>query len=349
MRGPRADLTVTQWVAALALLALMIALLMGLWRTHDIVLLVFLGIVFGIFLDTLTRGIRRLTHLSRPWALAAVLLLFIVGVAVSIAWFVPRIAPDIIHLSERLPQAIESLEDMLRDTEWGRFITGQLSAMQDGFGLTPETAQRFLGVFSTLVGGVAGAVIIFVLGIYFAAEPRVYARGILALIPQAGRLRGEQVLDELGHALRWWLGGRLLSMLAVFVLTWLGLEFLQVPLAFLLAAIAGLLSSIPNIGPIVSVVPALLIAVGEGDPRAALHVILLYIVVQILESYTITPFIQRKAVSLPPALLLIFQLLMGVLAGFIGLFAATPLLVVCMVLVKMLYVQDRLDGKVSLP
>lgn len=349
MDMPRTAMTAPRWLAGLALLALVVIVLLVLHRTHDILLLVFLGIVFGVFLDAVARGVSRVTHLPRPWSVLASLLLFLFIAGLISVWLVPRVAPDLVHLSERLPQALQSLGDLLRNTNWGSAILDRLSEFKNDIGLTPQTARQFFGLFSTLLGGMVGALVIFILGIYFASEPNSYTRGVLALVPEHGEERARQVLGELGHALRWWLVGRLLSMLVVFLLTWLGLVLLDVPLPLLLAAIAGLLSFVPNIGPILSAIPAVLVPLADGGLQQAVHVVLLYIAVQTLESYTITPLIQRKAVSLPPALLLTFQLLMGVLAGFLGVFVATPLLVTIVVLVKMLYVCDRLGKRVPLP
>jgi predicted PurR-regulated permease PerM len=152
----------------------------------------------------------------------------------------------------------------------------------------------------------------------------------------------------MGRALRWWLLGRFASMGIVFVLTWIGLALLGVPLPFLLALIAGLFSFVPTFGPVASAVPAVLVGLSAGLQQA-LWVALLYLAVQMVESYGITPLIQRRTVRIPPALLVVFQLIMAVLAGVLGVLLATPILVVLMVLVGMLYVEDRLGEETDLP
>lgn len=162
------------------------------------------------------------------------------------------------------------------------------------------------------------------------------------------RPRGSEVARELAHALRWWFMGRLTSMLIVFVFTWIGLTLLGTPLAFLLALIAGLFSFVPTFGPVTSAVPAVLVGL-SASPMGAVWVALLCLGVQMVESYGITPFIQRRAVRVPPALLLGFQLIMGAAAGVLGLIVATPVVVILMVLAQMLYVQDRLGEEARLP
>lgn len=137
-------------------------------------------------------------------------------------------------------------------------------------------------------------------------------------------------------------------MAVVGILTWLGLVLLQVPLAMTLAILAALLSFVPNVGPILSAIPAALVGLAQS-PTTALYVVGLYVAVQTIESYLITPLIQREAVLLAPALVLTMQLAFGLLFGFLGLLVATPLTVILVVLVKMLYLEDRLGEKVELP
>lgn len=143
----------------------------------------------------------------------------------------------------------------------------------------------------------------------------------------------------LGHALSWWLVGRFASMAAVGVLTTLALSAIDMPLALVLGVIAGLFSFVPYIGPISSAVPAILIGLTES-PWMAVYVVVIYAVIQFLEGNFITPLIQRRAVSLAPAVLLFSQFAMAVFYGLFGVLLATPLAIVLIVLVQMLYVQD---------
>jgi predicted PurR-regulated permease PerM len=135
-------------------------------------------------------------------------------------------------------------------------------------------------------------------------------------------------------------------MAVVGVLTAIGLWVAGVPLAFVLGLIAALLSFVPYIGPLAAVIPAALVALAE-DPTKVIYVFALYGAVQLLESYLITPLIQERAVSIPPAVLIAAQVIMGVLAGAAGVLMATPLAVVLIVLVQMLYLEDVLGDSVS--
>jgi len=128
------------------------------------------------------------------------------------------------------------------------------------------------------------------------------------------------------------------------LLTWIGLSILGVPLALTLGLIAGLLSFIPNFGPIMSAVPAILLAFIDS-PISALYVLILFIVVQLIESNLVTPLIERRTVELPPVLTIVAQLALTILFGAVGLILATPILAVVMVLVQTLYIQDVLGDK----
>jgi predicted PurR-regulated permease PerM len=297
--------------------------------------------------DSVARLLQRATRLPRGWSLS-VAALAVLALVIGGGWLLaPQVVADAVRLGEQIPASLAQMEESLRSTDWGQDLMEAVSDLESQATIG-DAARRFMGVFSTLVGVVTAALVILVLGLYLAIEPRVYVSGTLRLLPAHARARATEVAEELCHALRWWLVGRLASMFVVFLLTWGALLLLGLPLAFLLALIAGFLSFIPNLGPILSAVPAVLVGLAQG-PQQALWVVLAYVLVQTVESYSITPLIQRRAVQLPPALLLSFQLVMGAVAGFLGLFVATPLLVVLMVLVRMLYIQDRLKEDIGLP
>lgn len=137
-------------------------------------------------------------------------------------------------------------------------------------------------------------------------------------------------------------------MLVVGAFTWVGLLALGAPFALTLATVAALLSFIPNIGPILSAVPAVLVGL-TISPTMALYVMLLYIGVRIVETYLVTPLIQRSIIAMPPALLMTAQLAMGVPLGVLGLLVAAPLTLVVLVLVETLYIQDTLGESAEAP
>lgn len=197
-------------------------------------------------------------------------------------------------------------------------------------GLLPVIGQRQLcltrigGIVLSTAGLLAGIVIVAFLGLYLAAEPDVYFSGIRRATPGRYRATLDACAASAVRNLRWWLLAQMFSMAAVGTLVTLGLWALGVPLAGTLGIIAALMTFIPNVGPILSVVPAALLALAIS-PGKGLLTVLLFVVVHFLEGNIITPLLQRQIVRLPPALTLTVQLLLAVIAGPLGVALAAPL------------------------
>jgi predicted PurR-regulated permease PerM len=156
------------------------------------------------------------------------------------------------------------------------------------------------------------------------------------------------VLDAIGDTLARWLVGKVASMIVVGVATATGLWALDVPLAMVLGLIAGLLDFIPYIGPLMAGVPAVLIAFSIS-PELGLYTMLLFLGIQLAEGYLLSPLIEARSVSLPPALTIAMQMLLGALFGMAGIALATPIAAVLSVLVTMLYIQDVLGDSPPKP
>lgn len=317
-------------------------LLMGLavllvWPASPVFLVAFSAVLLALLLDGLAFLLRRLVPL--PATAARLTVVVLLGLAV-LAFFLlvgPRFSEQASELAERLPSAI----DQVRDAVSRPPLQGQIENLDPG-ALAPsgkDIVAGITGVFSTAFTLVANVAAIFVIGFYLALQPGIYVRGVLHLVPRDNRERARRILHTLGHALRWWLVGRFASMTGVGLLTTLGLWLIDMPLALVLGVIAGLFSFVPYIGPITSIVPALLIALTESLPMT-LWVVLVYVGVQFIEGNFLTPLIQRRAVSLAPAVLLLAQFALGLFYGLFGVLLATPLAIVVIVLVQMLWVQD---------
>lgn len=184
------------------------------------------------------------------------------------------------------------------------------------------------------------------IGLFLAYDPQTYRNGLVRLIPIKKRKRAQEVLDEVTSTLRWWLVGKFFSMAIIGFFTTIGLWLLGVPLAITLGLIAAILTFVPNLGAILATLPAVLIAASQ-DLDKAFYVVILYIVIQTVESNVITPTIQEKTISLPPALTISAQLLMAILVGGLGLVLATPLTAMLVVLLRMLYIEDVLNENPS--
>jgi len=312
------------------------------WQIAQVLLALFAASLFAILLDGLAGFAVRGTRLPRLAALILVLVVLLV-VTGAFVWSVgPQVSNQISALAERVPAATEQVASLLRETAWGRAVLENLPAPEAMVLPSGESIlARISGVFSTTLSFITNTVIIVVVGLYLALEPNLYVNGVLRLLPASRRQQGRHLLRQLGHALRWWLVGRIASMTAVGLLTAAGLWMIDLPLMLGLSVIAGLLSFVPYLGPILAAVPAILVGLVEG-PWQAFYVIVVYSAVQFLEGNIITPVIQERVVSLPPAVLLAAQLAMGVLFGLFGVLVATPLAVAVILVVQVLYIQTYL-------
>jgi predicted PurR-regulated permease PerM len=204
------------------------------------------------------------------------------------------------------------------------------------------------GVVSSTFGVIGDVAVVISVGLFFAIHPSLYAQGLVRLLPIPRRKRAALILAQVGTQLQWWFVGQLCSMFSIGIVTYLGLKLLGVPMAVTLAMLAGLMNFVPNFGPLIAAAPAVVLAFApRGDqtelrPALAGWVIVMYIIIQLLEGWVITPFFQQRAVELPPALIIISQVVFALFFGPIGLILATPILAATIVLVRMIYVEDIL-------
>jgi predicted PurR-regulated permease PerM len=318
-----------------------------LYHAAEVFLLLFAGVLIAVLLRGLSDLLSGATGLPAGGSLAVVgvVLLALLGLG---GWFLAsEIAAQFDQLGQKLTQALHSLEKRLQQYEWGRQLLAQSPTAGQLMSGRFDVLGRITGLFSSALGVIANVFIVLFIGIYVAVNPGVYRRGLLHLIPPAQRERARETLDAVDLTLRWWLLGRLLDMTVVGVLTSVGLMFLGVPAPIALGLLAFVLVFIPYLGPILSAVPAVLIAWMTMSAADALYVALFYIGLQTVESYLLQPLIQERSIRLPPAVIISAQVLMGVLVGTLGVMFATPLAAAVAVAVKMLYVEDTLGDAIT--
>lgn len=308
----------------------------------DLLLLLFAGVLLAIFLRSLAGWVASRTGLSIRWSLTATVIVLL-GSAIAVGWlYAPQLAEQSDTLTQTLPTAFSDLTSWLRQYTWGQWIIDQFaSGASNG-----DVAGKATTALSTLTHGVVAAIVILFSGLYLAAEPTPYIRGLLRLVPRGRRRRAAETLYATGHVLRWWLLGQALAMAVVGLAMGIGLAIIGVQLAFLLGVLAGLFEFVPFLGPMLALGPALLLALANGTEQA-LYVLVLYAAVQTCEGYVLTPLVQRKAVSLPPVVTITAQVGLSWVAGPIGLLVAVPLTAVVLVSVQMLYVEDRLGDRIA--
>lgn len=335
-------LLVTIGVTALALGAMF-----ALWQLASVLLLLFGGALFGVFLTGLASPLQRVLSLPKWGAvlIAALLSAGLLALFGSLAG--PAIAEQMVALSQQFSDGLKQMESFLMAQSWGEPLLNWAREQWEQAPLSPKQLMgQVTSAFSVVFGVFADLFVMLFIGFYLALHPNPYTRSVLFLFPESRRKRVQEVLNASYQALKWWLIGRASSMAIVAVLTAIGLWLLGVELVLALAFLAGLLSFVPFIGPIAAAVPAILVGFIDG-PTQAMYVVIVYFVVQLLESNILTPYVQTKAVSLPPAVMLSGQLLMGAIFGLQGLALSTPLLVFVIVLVQLLYVQDVLKEDVQ--
>jgi len=316
-----------------------------------VLMLLFAGILVAVLLRSLADFVGRKTGLPPGWSLGAVTLGLVLLAAGGIWIGAPKIGAEVGQLAEKLPKAFEQAKGYLSQFPWAKAMLdngdpGKLLGGVGGGG--GGFVGRVGGVLSRTVGIVVDIVVIVFVGLYLAIEPGHYVRGFVALLPHHRRLRGADALREAGKTLRLWMIGQGIDMLIIGALTTIGLWIIGVPLAITLGIITALFNFIPNFGPLVGFIPAVLLALGDS-PDKALWVLILWFVAQSLEGYLITPLIQRKMIRMPEAMTLVSQVLLGVLLGAMGVALAAPLTAVAIVLVKVLYVQDTLGEQTQVP
>lgn len=342
------------WMVFFLLLAFSVWYLTGVW------LIVFAGILFAVLVLSIVDVLKKLPVLGGRFAKlphklsVGMVLLALFGGLVGMAYlFGGKLVSQLDELQQALPHAIDKLtshiESMPMVNDW----------LQDKVDITAISerpiytlAQSFLDSLSSwlqytpsLIGGVMGALTSFVailmIGLFFAMSPSVYTRAFLRVIPQDKRPKGKYLLTRSNQALKRWLLGQLLTMSFVGVLTAITLYLTGVPFAMALGFLTFLFDFIPVLGPFLAGIPIVLMTLLFA-PDMLIWVGVLLVVIQQIESMAISPLVQSRLVDLPPVALLVSQLIMGAFTGILGVALATPLMVLVIVWVQVLYVKFML-------
>jgi len=334
-RNPELTYSKKVWIAA-GILALVVVILLLFKTLFSLFLLVFAGILIAIFFHGFAGLLRRYLHL--PHTVSVIIsVLFNILLLVAFFWFVGnRLSQQITQLSDTLPTTIENAKDKLSQSTLGSKVLDFLNTS----GNSEKTRQVVKSFFSSSFGVVSDLYIVLLLAMFFTASPAIYKRGIVHLLPSKAKDKGDELLKKLGTILKKWLKGQIIGIVFIAVLTAIGLLIVGMPLVLTLALIAGLLNFIPNFGPIIALVPAVLIAFLQG-PNTAIIIICMYTGIQIIQSAVEQPLIQKKMVNIPPALTIMGQVAMGALGGFWGVLLATPIVAIIMTIVNDLYVKQQ--------
>jgi predicted PurR-regulated permease PerM len=324
------------------------ALLVASWYFASTLFLIFAGVLLGVALNAVTNQLGRVTRLSHALRLTAVCLLLAALLSGVIFLGGATIAEQAKALSGTIKSQVVNVKAFLEkygiDTSY--LDIGNLNAAPAGSAETPAPAAphnlpsagtiassggAILSQALKLVLGTVGAVgnffIVLFLGLCFAAQPGLYRGGLIFMAPRRHRAGVTVVVDRIGATLERWLIAQMITMFAVFFITWVGLMLIGIPSSFILGIQAGLLTFIPTVGALVGGLIVVLASLASGWV-AALSAFILFLGIHSLESYILTPMLQRQALEIPPATLFAFQILLGVIFGVWGLALALPLVAI---------------------
>jgi predicted PurR-regulated permease PerM len=327
--------------------ALVVAAVVLVWALSGVVLLIFFAVLLAVVLRGAADWLAARTGVRVGFMLALVVIAIVALLAGFAFWIGPELVREGNSLAHRLSEQWESLRHGFEGTSIGRAVNQRApSAAPQG------VAERLAAPLEKVVGlsfrTLASFVVLVVTALYFASAPEVYVRGVLHLIPIPYRPRVRQVMGELAHMLRLWLLGQFIDMLAVGVLAAIGLRLVGVPVPYALAVLAGLLTFVPYFGAIVAGIPAVLVALTVSVPTA-LWALGVFTLCHCVEGYIVGPLVQRRLIELPPALTVLAMTVMATLFGAMGVILGTPLAVVGLISVRMLYVGDVLGDHEAEP
>ena len=314
------------------------------WQLLDVFIVVFGAVLVATALRTLSTPLGRRLHLPDRLALATVVLLLVGVTVLGVLTLGDIVGGQVGALREATPQAIDSVMRWVQSNPIGR----TLLEVWDNAKIDSTAWSRVAGFATMTLSALGSALLIAIAGIYLAADPGLYRRGALHLVPQSQRARVDDALLAAGHGLSRWLLGQAVSMLVIGTLTTLGLWLLKMPLALTLGVITGVLAFVPFFGAVTAGVLVVLLAFTQG-PDQALYAAVLFVGIQQVEEFIIQPFVHRWSVQLPPVLGLVSVLIFSLLFGPLGALFATPLMVVVMIMVQKLYVDAVVEEEPAPP
>lgn len=333
-----------KWIG---LIAFIIALYV-LWQIREVLLLIFAAIVLAHALNILVEKFRC-TGLRRGFAVLLSIVLLLLVLVGFYFLIVPPFADQFQQLIRLVPKGIAQFNKWVNEFKENislELLDHYIPDVNQIVAQLQPIANRLLGggftFFSSSLGSLAKFLLVIVLTLMLLANPSAYQKSFIRLFPSFYRRRAEEILQECEVALRGWLVGILFNMFVISALSFVGLLVLRIRLPLAQSALAGILTFIPNIGPALSVIPPIAIALLDA-PWKAIAVLILYIVIQQVESNLLTPVVMAQQVSLLPAVTLLAQVFFATFFGFLGLLLALPLTVVGQVWIKEVIIKDILD------
>lgn len=304
-------------------------------------LMMFGAVVLAVVIRSLADPVIRLTRLPAAVVVVACVLMIVSLLVLGLALFGAEIANQAAGVFARIPLGLSRVEQLIEDQPFAIPLQETTAQLGTYAGTALGWAQTFA---MSVAAALTGLLLVSVAGVYLAVAPAKAREGLVALIPVGRRDRARHVLDTIGRALKGWLRAQLIAMLAVGVMSGVGLWLIGVPSPVALGVLTGLLNFVPIVGPILAMVPAILMAATVGWEQA-LFTLLLFFGVQQAESMLIVPLVQKNVASLPVIVTIFSVVAFGSLLGPLGVLFSGPLALTLFVLVIMLYRQDVLGDQ----
>jgi predicted PurR-regulated permease PerM len=322
-------------------LALVVATLL-VWELRWVLLILFGAVVLAVALDVPISWLRRLLPLRRPAALAVVLAMLLGVGGVLSSLLLPEVLEQVELLQRIIPELPAQITKLIQQVPALESLEKQLLSQASLDRIQP-LGEQLLGVAGGAANGTLQVLLMALLAVLLALDPRSHQRLLTAITPSFYRPRMQVLMRESREALGGWLAGMTVSALLVFLTTWAGLALLRLPLALLCALVCGLLTFVPTIGPTLGTLLPMGVALLLVSPGKMVEVLILRLVLQNLEAFLLTPLLLSRTVNLLPTVALVSQLSLGVLLGLPGVLLALPLVVVLQVLGREMLVHDVMD------
>jgi predicted PurR-regulated permease PerM len=345
---------IMRWVLISGIIVL---IFVAVWLIKDILMLTLTAIIFAVLLTTPIRFFVR-RGIPRPLGVLLTIILVIALIALATALLLPGLIQQFgLLISDYIPKAAKQIQEgldpaklvqqfpFLKDIDL-KTITDQITN-QFLPGLANATSQLFPFVGS-LASTLLSILIVVFLALYFVADPGMHERGLIKLLPVRYRTRGLEILGKMDKVLRGYLQAQIALMILIGAGTGIALWIIGMPLAGVLGTLTGLLSFVPNFGPLVALVPILAVAMINTPEKIVLIVVVFYIL-QFIQTQIVAPLLMGQEINLPPAIILLSQIVAGIFFGFLGLLLSVPLAAIVMVLVQEIYIKDVLGDTDGTP
>jgi predicted PurR-regulated permease PerM len=345
---------IMRWVLITTIIVLVF---IAMWLIRDILMLTLTAIIFAVLLTTPVRFFVR-RGIPRPLAVLLTIILLIALIALATALLMPGLIQQFgLLISDIIPKAAKQMQEALDPAKLVQQfpflknidlkpITDQITT-QFLPGLANATSQLFPFVGS-LASTLLSILIVVFLALYFIADPGMHERGLIKLLPVRYRTRGLEILGRMDKVLRGYLQAQIALMILIGAGTGIALWIIGMPLAGVLGTLTGLLSFVPNFGPLVALLPILAVAMINTPDKIGL-IIVVYYVLQFVQTQIVAPLLMGQEINLPPAIILLSQIVAGIFFGFLGLLISVPLAAIAMVLVQEIYIKDVLGDVGGVP